>query len=284
MAFEKAGDTAAQIIRCAQRANIPVKITQVPGRVDALEPVREMLFQGKIQTMPALSGVLTLYQADSAYQECRATAAKILELVRSGGRYRDVALVCGDMTTYGPLIGLVFRRLGIPVYLSGTDDILNKSAVTTVLSALDAVLSGFEQKAVLRYLRSVLSPVSAQQCDLLENYAVIWGITGNKWKQPFQNHPEGLSGSWNGHTERMLASIETARQRAISPLEKLQKSFRDATKLEDQVRALYGFLEDIRLAGRLMKLADELDEAGDNRNAQILNQLWEILLTASGAD
>ena len=44
--------------------------------------------------------------------------------------------------------------------------------------------------------------------------------------------------------------------------------------------ALYDFLEDIRLGERLLKQAEELDEAGDNRSAQILNQLWEILLSA----
>ena len=47
-----------------------------------------------------------------------------------------------------------------------------------------------------------------------------------------------------------------------------------------QVLALYGFLEDISLEMRLSRMAQALDAAGDNRGAQILNQLWEILLGA----
>ena len=279
MAFEKAGETAGQILRFAKAAGIEVKITLVPEKNVALAPVRDKLFQGPIEPVD-LGGRLKLYAADSAYQECRAAAKQIMELVRSGCRYRDISLVCGDMMSYGPMIGLVFRRLGIPVYLSGTDDILNKGAITTVLSALEAALSGFDQKAVLRYMRSVLSPIGAEKCDLVENYAVIWGISGKKWSEPFQNHPDGLSGVWNTYTQRNLDTIEEARRKCMEPLERLCDGFRNATKLSDQVRALYAFLEDIHLAQRLMKMAEELSEENDHRNAQIFNQLWEILLSA----
>ena len=40
------------------------------------------------------------------------------------------------------------------------------------------------------------------------------------------------------------------------------------------------FLQAIGLEERMDALAREMDEAGDNRSAQILNQLWEILLGA----
>ena len=51
-------------------------------------------------------------------------------------------------------------------------------------------------------------------------------------------------------------------------------------KLQNQVEALYDFFEQIHLAKRLDDMAREMDAVGDNRSAQILNQLWEILLSA----
>lgn len=279
MAFEKAGQTAAQILRFAKAAGVDVKLTVVPQMHMELAAVRELMFQGSIPAGSMGDG-LKLYQADSAYQECRMAAKQIIELVHNGCRYRDISLVCGDMASYGPMIGLVFRRLGIPVYLSGTEDILNKGAIGTVLSALDAVLSGFDQKAVLRYLRSLLSPIDPEKCDLVENYAVIWGISGNKWTQNFENHPDGLSGVWNSYAQNILADVEAARVLCLRPLERLCKVIRSATKLSQQVQALYAFLEEIRFPQRLMKMAQEFHDAGDLRNAQILNQIWEILLTA----
>ena len=61
---------------------------------------------------------------------------------------------------------------------------------------------------------------------------------------------------------------------------RIEDIVKEAKDLAGQVRAIYEFLEEINLAERLDALAQELDGAGDNRSAQILNQLWEILLGA----
>lgn len=50
--------------------------------------------------------------------------------------------------------------------------------------------------------------------------------------------------------------------------------------LNSQVEALYQFLERVGMEQRLEAMAQELDETGSNRESQILNQLWEILMSA----
>ena len=49
LAFEKAGETAAQLLRCARRAGIEVSIETISERDDPLAPLRSCLFQGSIQ-------------------------------------------------------------------------------------------------------------------------------------------------------------------------------------------------------------------------------------------
>ncbi|MBQ7800821.1 MAG: PD-(D/E)XK nuclease family protein [Oscillospiraceae bacterium] len=279
LAFEKAGDTAAQILRCARRAGVEARIEIVGENTTKLSAMRGRLFQGGI-TFGALQGVLRVSQADSPYGECLAAAEQILELVRRGCRYRDITVVCGDIGTYKPLVELAFRRCGIPVYLSGKEDILGKSVIATVISAMDAALGGFDQRDVTRYLRSVLSPVDPDTCDLMENYAVTWGIRGSRWLEEWKNHPDGLSAVWDVESEALLARLNDARRGAMEPLRSLRQGFADAKNLREQVLALYRLLEDIQLEQRLDGLAREMDTAGDNRSAQILNQLWEILLNA----
>ena len=279
LAFEKAGDTAKQILDLARRAGAACKIEIVEGEACPLTPVWEKLFQGGIEKGSA-KDCLQVYRAESPYMEVMGAAEQVMELVRSGCRYRDINLVCGDMRVYMPLVNQVFHRFGIPVYQSGTEDILQKSVVCTVLNALDAALSGFEQRSVLRYLRSALSPLSMDDCDRVENYSIIWGIRGNKWTKEWEYHPEGLSGVWSDAYRKQLAAINSARARAVEPLDQLREDFLKASDLRSQVLALYGFLEDIQLDRRLSRLARELDDRGENREAQILNQLWEILVTA----
>ena len=279
MAFEKAGDTAAQLIRCAQRLGVEVEVCNVPARENRLRPVREKLFQGKIDGC-VTDGSLLLYRTETVYQECVAAAERIMELVQGGERYRDISVVCADSTAYINTLEMVFARCHIPVYLSGTEDILDKSVVTTVLAAMDTALGGFEQQDVLRYLKSILSPLDLNTCDKVENYAIMWNINGNHWLRNWEQHPEGLGYPPTEESVRILTELNEARRLALDPLAQLRQSFKQAENMGQQVQALYDFFVNIKLAERLRELASELDQRGDNRNAQILNQLWEILLTA----
>ena len=279
LAFEKAGDTAREILRYAQRWGIPVRTEVIPERPGSLGQIRSRLFQGIIQ--PGCGkGCVTALQGSSVYQECMSAADHVMELVAKGCRYRDIALVCTDMAAYEPLVDLIFRRFHIPVYRSGTEEILHRSVIATVLTALDAALGGFEQRDVLRYLRSALSLLDPDTCDRVENYAVMWGIRGHKWTEAWSNHPEGLGGEWTQGAKAVLAELNDARAMAITPLSTLRDRFRNASDIRGQVLALYGFLEDISLEQRLAQMAAQMDAGGDNRSAQILNQLWEILMSS----
>ncbi len=280
LAFEKAGATAKELIECAHRAGVEVHIRTIQEKETVLQPVRSGLFQGKTEFHPELTEHVRILKAASLYQECQAAAEEIMNLIRSGCRYRDIALVCTDLNAYAPMLRLVFRKCGIPIYLSGTEDILQSGVVATVLAALDTALGGFEQRDVFRYLRSALSPLSADACDLVENYGVIWGISGKRWKEEWKAHPRGLSGQWDEASRQEMAELNAARSCVIDPLVRLSDGFRNATNLRQQVICLYAFLDEIQFAQRISALAETMDAEGDNRSAQILNQLWEILLNA----
>ncbi len=279
LAFEKAGQTAKTLIRCARKAGIEVRIETVQKPQSALNCVHEKLFQGSISKGVA-HGVLHTFRSENPWQECMGAADKIRELIAGGCRYRDITLVCTDMNLYQPLVDLIFHRFHIPLYRSGTEEILQKSVISTVLTALDAALGGFEQKDILRYLRSALSPLDPDTCDMLENYAVLWGIRGNRWLTDWEFHPAGLGEMWDENAHMQLSFLNNAREAVITPLAELQQEFRNAANLQQQVLALYRFLEAIHLGQKLSLLADKMEDSGDNRSAQILNQLWEILLSA----
>ncbi len=276
LAFEKAGDTAAQLYRTANRLGVEVRVDVIPGRKDDLGKISRALFQGATPKTEHLQ----VLQCTDIHEEVTVTAERIMELVRGGCRYRDMAVVCADMGGYQNVLELEFGRCHIPLYRSGTEDILSKTVICTVLAALDAALGGMEQRDVMRYLKSVLSPLDGDTCDKVENYAVLWGIRGSGWGKEWLKHPEGLNRDWTEGARRKLNELETARAVAVTPLLRLKEAFDDAKNLGQQVEALAEFLEEIQLARRLDALAEELDVKGDDRQAQILGQLWEILLAA----
>lgn len=284
LAFEKPGQTAGELYRMAKRLGIPVRVERLEEPQTALALARQRLFQGPIRESFARETLQTCL-ADGVWQETMAAAAQAAALVRAGCRYRDITLVVTDMAAYTGPVGLIFRRMGIPVYQAGTEDILQKSVISTVLSALEAACSDFEPKAMQKYLRSALSPVNPDECDMVENYVYLWTVRDKQWLTPWEKHPEGLAKELEGKpmTEadgQRLAQLNELRQRIAEPLEQLRKGVENGKNLSAQVLALYRFLEQLELERRLAELADRLDDQGDNRQAQILNQLWEILVSA----
>ena len=276
MAFEKAGATAAELIRCAKKLGIPFEIQNVSSHRTQLRPVRDGLLQGSTPETEDLY----VFRADSLQGECWLAADRVRKLICDGCRYRDIGIVCADMPAYRNALSLVLHRCEIPVYLTGTEEILENSVIGALLAGIHAALGGFEQRDVMRYLKSVLSPVDMDVSDRMENYSILWAIQGNRWLNVWENHPAGIGEEWTDAARVELQQLNDARYVSIAPLMHLHKKFSNAVKLQEQVEALYDFLEEIQLADKLDSLAKEMDAQGDNRSAQILNQLWEILICA----
>ena len=279
-AFEKAGNTAADLLCMAKELGVDMQIQQIKSGASGVRPLLSLLFQGHIGQVDADDTNLLTYQTDSLSAECHAAANAITELVQGGDRYRDISVVCTDMVTYGNTLNMIFSRYHIPTYQSGNDDILSKTIITTILSAIDAAVDGFEQADVLRYLRSPLSPLSVSQCDKVENYAILWQITGNRWGSVWTNNPSGLGSEWKESDRVLLDELEGLRGYAMEPLIALARAMKDAVCLSQMIGGLYAFLNAMQLDTRLDEMSQKLELAGDLRNSQILGQLWEILLDA----
>lgn len=280
LAFEKAGKTCADLIRYAKSVEVPVEIVTLHPDEWPLSGFCEHIFEGPLPKAEQLSNRVCVVRANSQRDEVVAAADRVMQLVRNGCRYRDISIVCADMNAYLRLVQLLFHRCGIPIYQAGTEDILQESVISMVLSAMDAAFGGFEQRDVLRYLKSVLSPIDMDTCDLLENYVITWGIRASMFFKPWVNHPDGVSGEWDEKTQHRLEQLNEAREFALTPLKELFEEFRSADNLAQQIHALYAFLQRLHLQQRLEQLADQMEQQGEYREAQILNQLWEILLCA----
>lgn len=48
-----------------------------------------------------------------------------------------------------------------------------------LLGALDAVTGGFDREDVFRCLKTGLGGITPDECDILENYVILWDIRGN---------------------------------------------------------------------------------------------------------
>lgn len=115
---------------------------------------------------------------DGPFAQAQAVAATILQLLRQGFRYREIAVAAADDPAGRTVLQTVLRQYGIPAYFAGQRPLLQEPVFEMVLAALDAATGGLEREDVLRWLKSGLAGVARADVDLLENYALVWNISG----------------------------------------------------------------------------------------------------------
>ena len=148
-----------------------------------------------------------------------------------------------------------------------------------LLGALDAVSGGFEYEDVFRCLKTGLAGLSAEECDLLENYVIKWDIRGAMWTRdvPWTAHPEGYGVPWRTEHEEMLARVNAAREKVRAPLSHLYEGVRGTGDVEGKVTALYNYLTEIALPEELQRQTETLWQRGETQRAEELAQLWNVL-------
>ena len=130
-------------------------------------------------------------------------------------RFRDAALITGDLAAYKGEIARQFSENGIPYFLDDKKSILENPMVELIRAALDTVRD-FSSESVFRYLKTGLvyergsAPEEGEQesstqkapvytrayveemTDRLENYVRALGIRGWKqWEQPWERRFRG---------------------------------------------------------------------------------------------
>ena len=69
-------------------------------------------------------------------------------------RYRDVAIVTGNMDIYGTLIKGEMERKGMPCFIDQKKSILANPVVDTISSMLDVLRKDFDYESMIKLLKS----------------------------------------------------------------------------------------------------------------------------------
>ena len=240
----------------------------------------EHLFDFSLGDAPENNGAVRLVTGADIYEECELAAAHMSELARAGLRWRDMAVAVRGFGDYRTALECACARYEVPLFLSGRGDILQKSVPLLLSSVLESVNRGYEYESMFSALKTGLMPISAEDCDRLENYVILWNIRGHMWDRAWTMHPAGYNQPMDEAAETALAELNVLRRAVIRPLKKLESAVRAGETARTQAEALGAFLEDISLAERLEERAARLDVAHREETAAEYERLWDILCTA----
>lgn len=232
-----------------------------------LAHLEKHLFRYPIKPYGKKEERIRIMEALSPSEEAKQVCIRLKELVMSEGySYRDIAVVVGDMETYGDYLEREGERYGIPMFMDRTRGLLLNPFIELIRSSLKICLTGFAYEAVFHYLRSGLTGFVNEEIDRLENYVLALGIRGEKkWGQAFTRKP----GSVN--EEKQLLLLEQLNQTREKLMDQLSPLLFKRKTAGEYVRALYDFITGMKIQEKLagyedyfqrMQLVDKAKEYG----------------------
>lgn len=243
-----------------------------------LKILEENIFRTHKKTYDFLPKNIFLYSAMNIYDECENIARNICKLViEEDYKFADIAILSRNTDVYVPVIKNIFKRYNIPLFSNFPETIFNKSLPSLILSALECIASGFQTADVIRYFKSALLDISAEESALIENYALLWGINGNEWFESFSENPNGQSRTLTKEDSESLEKIECIRSSTISPLIELKEKITD-TSAKKISEAIYEFLIRVHADENLKKFYQKLKASGNIRIAEKEAKLWDKIM------
>ncbi|MBR6514352.1 MAG: PD-(D/E)XK nuclease family protein [Clostridia bacterium] len=187
---------------------------------------------------------ISLLESADIYSECELICADIQKQVRNGARYRDMAIVMGDVSAYKGILDVMLERHRIPYHFSGKSDILQKPVVKLIISALNIIIYNWRVSDVISYIKTGLSRISSEECDIIEEYISTWSLSGSMWKleSSWNMNPDGYTDRTNKYIADRLVRINDIRDRLRDPVLRLADSIDGHSNADKCARAIYTFI------------------------------------------
>ncbi len=213
-----------------------------------------------------------ILEASTQQEEVRQACIAIRSyLRRTGGCYRDVAVIAGNLDDYASALETQAALYGIPLYLDRTRGIKLNPFIEYVKGALQVVIRNFSYEAVFHYIRSGLADFEPEEADRLENYVLALGIRGKKrWETMFSIR---LADMEDPLTE--LAALNVSREKLLDQLSPLLGRFSDTGEL---VKGLYAFIENNQVQRKLKEYENRFSREGDAPRAREYAQIYRLVM------
>ena len=239
----------------------------------ALYFMEQNLFRTSYQRQFGETEEIQIFSLKNPKEELTWAARKINDLVQNHGyRYRDIAVVSGDVETYGNYAEQVCGKYEIPYFLDTTKEVLFHPFIEFIRSILELIRSDFSYNSVMRLLRTGYCGIEQKEIDKLENYLLATGIRGQKmWSKRWLRMPKN---------ERAydLESLETIRQKFMADFEPIMKIASTTPTVEEMIKALYSYMVDLEVEKQLFDKEKELLQAGEQTKSKEYGQIYRVVM------
>ena len=222
---------------------------------------------------------LEIIEERSVQSEVITTLRKIKKLVfEEGYLYKDIAVVCTDMSEYSDDFIKYAKQYDIPIYLDETRALLLNPFIECIRSVLNIVNENFSYSSVLHFMRSGFDFFDCDEVDRFDNYISSCGIKGRKkYSAVFTSPPLKGADSDELRSEnlRLLTALNATREKLMFFLEPVMD--RKGT-VESLTVGLYEFIKRAQVQQRLTKMAESFRNAGNEVSAAEYDQIYRVII------
>ena len=241
----------------------------------ALMHLERNLFRKSDEVFTESQRDVRIFAAANPLEEIRNAALTISSMIREEGlRYRDFAVITGDLGMYGNYVRQIFGETNIPYFIDEKRVLLNDPFVEYVRAAVSAVCEDYSYDSIMRMLKSGMSGIDREDIDLLENHVLALGIRGRKkWREKWILHSQN-------EDPACLPRLNEIREKVLSLLDPMAESFsKRGGTVRKKTEALYYFCARSGCEMRLASMASEFAARGRQDLAREYTQVFSHVMS-----
>ena len=316
--FAMSKKTVASLLKVAELCKVPVEEPLVlpTGKQRRYANAADLYFMEQNLFRPG-AGSYRYKASEQSMQHIRITSLKnpreelkfaareIVRLTRENGyRYRDIAVVTGDVQQYGNYVPEIFEQYHIPYFIDQTKNILFHPFIECIRAILEMIEYDFSYESVFRFLRCGLAAkvvteaknsdkepdpaatedltqqpetgshgLTEQEIDRLENYVLARGIRGaSRWSRPWTFvMPDG--------TLEDMARLNEIREAVYENFKPLLEAFRGKDNtVSTQTYELYSLIRRLNMEQLLKERGNFFEAHGNQARAKEYDQIYKIVM------
>lgn len=281
--FSSVNKTAARLIREANKHSVsvavPEKLTKGQRfKSKALAKIEEGLYRFGVSRYEADAPEVTVYNAEDVQDEARFACREIRRLMREENmRPRDIAVIVRAEDRYARFISEEAQAQEIPLFMDRREPVDYSPLVRFVRTAVEMAGGRWQGEDVLRLLKcGMIEGITAEDTALCEEYAFMWELSGEAWKNEFTADPDGFGSVMDEEKKERLNRINSVREKLCTLLVPFCAGMKDADGAK-RAKSIYLLLERAGSAEMIRELCSSLPPQDAENQAQVWDKLMLIL-------
>lgn len=217
---------------------------------------------------------ISIHVAGNPAKEASYVAREIVSLIREREyRYRDIAIITGDLERYRDSLEEVLAENQIPYFVDQKKGMMGNPCVEFIRSTLEMIADNFSYESVFRYLKSNMTSIARADVDLLENYCLAMGIRGQRqWEKLWVR-------SMKKEEPLELERMNQLREAVLLPIQSLSNTWkRRKGTVREKMEALHQFLQEIGLQEKMEAYENEFRKQGNLAKEKEYKQVYPLVM------